>query len=125
MGSFSSKNKTQMETPIAKPSAFKMLEDPRSPTEEISRTPIEVTEKFMRDTPDGNFSLRVHALKEQNQYKSLDFSPRLRKNEIFGKDFKKKSNFASALESEPAEPSDLDSTTLMDKDGCEKENSRW
>ncbi|KAG8186685.1 hypothetical protein JTE90_014759 [Oedothorax gibbosus] len=125
MGSFSSKNKSQMETPIAKPSAFKIIEDPRSPTEEISRTPIEVTDKFMRDTNDSNFSLRVHALKEQNQYKSLDFSPRLRKNELFGKDFKKKSNFASALENETAEPSDLDSTTLMDKDVCEKENSGW
>lgn len=125
MGNFASKPKGQMETPIARPSAFKRIEDPRSPTEEISRTPIEVTEKFMKDTPEGNFSLRVNTLKEQNQYRSLDFSPRLRKTEFFGKDFKKKSNFAAAMESESAEPTDLDSTTLMDKEVCEKENSDW
>ncbi|GFS95064.1 uncharacterized protein NPIL_36641 [Nephila pilipes] len=124
MGSFTSKPKERMETPVNRPCALKRIEDPRSPTEEISRTPIEVADKSLRDSSDGNYSLRINTLKEQNQYSALGSSPRVRK-EFFGKDFKKlKSTFASALERETVGSSDLDDTTLVDKEVGEKENSK-
>ncbi|GFR22198.1 uncharacterized protein TNCT_502491 [Trichonephila clavata] len=100
MGSFTSKPKERMETPITRPCALKRIEDPRSPTEEISRTPIEVADKSLRDSSEVNYSLRINTLKEQNQYSALGSSPQVKK-EFFGKDFKKlKSTFASALERE-------------------------
>ncbi|GIY23458.1 hypothetical protein CEXT_736421 [Caerostris extrusa] len=43
--------------PINRPCALKRIEDPRSPTEEISRTPIEVADKFPRDTNDVRYRL--------------------------------------------------------------------
>ncbi|KAF8792973.1 hypothetical protein HNY73_004506 [Argiope bruennichi] len=123
MGSFTSKPKERMETPVTRPCALKRIEDPRSPTEEISRTPIEVADKFV-NSGEGNYSLRINTLKEQNQYSQLDSSPRLRK-EFFGKDFKKlKSSFASALERDNDTSADLDNTTLVDKEFCEKENNK-
>ncbi|GFW67950.1 uncharacterized protein TNCV_3872791 [Trichonephila clavipes] len=123
MGSFTSKPKERMETPITRPCALKRIEDPRSPTEEISRTPIEVADKSLRDSGDVSYSLRINTLKEQNQYSALGSSPRVKK-EFFGKDFKKlKSSFASALERETV-TSDLDDTTLVDKEVSEKENNK-
>ncbi|GIY12735.1 uncharacterized protein CDAR_64621 [Caerostris darwini] len=123
MGSFTSKPREKMETPINRPCALKRIEDPRSPTEEISRTPIEVADKFPRETNDGNYSLRINTLKEQNLYSQLDSSPRSRR-EFFGKDFKKlKSTFTLAIEKEAA-ALDLDDTTLVDKEISEKENNQ-
>lgn len=122
MGAFNSRMKEQMNTPPARPCSLKRIEDPRSPTEEISRTPIEVNEKFIREN-DTLSCQRTNALKEQNQYSSVDFSPRIRKTDWLAKDFKKiKSNFATAFENETVSTSDVDQTTLIDKEVSEKEN---
>lgn len=96
MGSLMSRNKHEdMETP-GKESILKRIEDPRSPTEEINRTPLEVMDKVSKD--DIRHLAYSNALKSQNCEFS-DSSPLFRKMENSERNIKKpKYPFAKVLE---------------------------
>lgn len=119
MGSLLGKQKQDdMETP-SRDSVLKRIEDPRSPTEEISRTPIEVTDDVPKE------SLRqlafANSLKLQNKiiYESSPIYPRA---DMCDKDIKKpKYPFSTALDSIPILDAE-DSSASLNMSDIEKEN---
>lgn len=118
MGSFFSKAKEeQVETP-GRESMVKRIEDPRSPTEELSRTPIEVIDKIPKES--FRHLAFANALKEQNKT-VFESSPIYSKPEKY--DAKKLKNpFAIAPDSIPILQAD-DSSNSFNISAIEKENT--
>lgn len=119
MGSLISKVKEEEKklTP-GRECVLKHLEDPRSPTDEISRTPIEVADKPKESTRHLAFA---NALKEQNKtvYESSPIYPRSERSDIK----KLKKPFAAALESIPIlQANDSNSSSTFNISAIEKEN---
>lgn len=119
MGSFITRTKDEnVETP-GRESVLKRIEDPRSPTDYISRTPIEVTEKKPKEST--RHLAFANALKEQNKtvYESSPIYP---KSEKYDKEsIKLKYPFAAALNNIPNSPID-DSDNSLNISAIEKEN---
>lgn len=115
MGSLISKVKEEEKklTP-GRECVLKHLEDPRSPTDEISRTPIEVADKQPKEST--RHLAFANALKEQNKtvYESSPIYP---KSDI------KKKPFAAALDSIPIlQANDSNSSSTFNISAIEKEN---
>ena len=117
MGSLISKVKEEeKEVTPARECIVKRIEDPRSPTDEISRTPIEVSDKQPKEST--RHLAFANALKEQNKtvYESSPIYPKSEKY-----DMKLKKQFAVALDSIPILQGN-DSGSSFDISAIEKEN---
>lgn len=120
MGSLISKAKEEEKkvTP-ARECVLKHLEDPRSPTDEISRTPIEVADKQPKEST--RHLAFANALKEQNKtvYESSPIYPRSERCDVK----KIKIPFAAALDSIPvSQTNDSNSSSAFNISAIEKEN---
>lgn len=117
MGSLLSKAKSEEVLTPDRNSILKRIEDPRSPTDEVNRTPIEVVDKVPKETI--RHIAFANALKEQNKtvYESSPIYSKTEKHDI------KKPNyvFAEALDSVPILQADDDSRNSFNISAIEKE----
>lgn len=118
MGSLISRAaKEEAETPEKDNSVLKIIEDPRSPTEEISRTPIEVSEKQPKEST--RHLAFANALREQNKtvYESSPIYPRPDKCDVR----RLKNQFSTNLDNISVVPTD-DFNSQFNISAIEKEN---